>query len=77
MSVVNLIRRQIHRTTTMVVVTSSSRRTAPPNVNVAAGIVACRSFSAKPSTPDEFDDNAPLIPGIGRGKTSTGLVRVR
>lgn len=79
MSVVNLIRRQVHRTTTMVVVTSS-RRAAPSN-KVAGMVLARRSFSAQPSTPaaaDEYDvDNAPLIPGIGRGKTSTGLVRVR
>jgi hypothetical protein len=77
MSVVNLIRRQVQRTTKAVVVvaTTSSQRTTPPNVTVA-GIIACRrSFSAQPSTPDEYDNNAPLIPGIGRGKTSTGLVR--
>jgi putative intracellular protease/amidase len=73
MSVVNLIRRQVQRTTKAVVVvaTTSSQRTTP-RANVA-GIANRRSFSAQPSTPDEYD--APLIPGIGRGKTSTGLVR--
>jgi hypothetical protein len=71
MSVVNLIRRQVQRTTTKVVVTKSSQRTTPSNV--ATLIAHRRSFSAQPSTPDEYD--APLIPGIGRGKTSTGLVR--
>ena len=79
MSVVNLIRRQVQRTTTKVVATTSSQRTTPSNVVtiLAAGsnnIAHRRSFSAQPSTPDEYD-NAPLIPGIGRGKTSTGLVR--
>ena len=74
MSVVNLIRRQVHRTTTMVVVTSS-RRAAPSNKVAGMAWLARRSFSAQPSTPEEYD-NAPLIPGIGRGKTSTGLVRL-
>ena len=76
MSVVNLIRRQVQRTTTKVIVvaTTSSQRTAPSNVVTLAGMACRRSFSAQPSTPDEYD-NAPLIPGIGRGKTSTGLVR--
>jgi hypothetical protein len=58
------------------VVLTSSRRAAPSN-KVAGGMawLARRSFSAQPSTPEEYD-NAPLIPGIGRGKTSTGLVRL-
>ncbi|EED89105.1 predicted protein [Thalassiosira pseudonana CCMP1335] len=58
------LRRQASRiiTTTAIIARNTTRKTAVNNA---------RCFSAQPAM-----DERPLVPGIGRGKTSTGLVGV-
>jgi hypothetical protein len=65
-----LLRRQARRTLTAAATCSRheavARRSTPPGPSTR------RCLSAMPSSAAE--DDKPLIPGIGRGKTSTGLV---
>ena len=66
MSASALLRRPALRAATSIARREALRRPA------ARALPSARYFSAEPAADDE-----PLVPGIGRGKTSTGLVSWR